>query len=399
MYDIAVIGGGASGLVCAIRAKQVNEKLKICILEALPRIGKKILVTGNGRCNITNLNSDSAIYNSMEFTRFAMETCSPKRVLVFFESIGLKCVEESQGRVYPMSNNSSSVLDCIRNEIEHLGIEVITDFKVDEITKTKDCFKLNNSITAKKIIISTGGKSSSCHGSDGSGYGLLKKAGHRIVEQYPALVQLKTEEKTKMLKGVRVKAQVRLVCANEVVDESGGEVLFTDYGLSGIAIMDVSRKLYDRKCSCVLDALPNMKRNEISEFINRCKKNNPDNAVENIISGMLPAKLSQYIIQGLGINPKTPAGQMTGNKLNEIIERIKNLTFKINETTGFGNAQITVGGADVKQFNPKTMESKLVKGLYCAGEILDVDAPCGGYNLQWAWSSGLLAGESMAEMK
>lgn len=213
MYDIAIVGAGASGIVAAISAKREKERLKIVLIEGLPRIGKKILATGNGRCNLTNLTAKSESYNS-PFVSFVLENYPPDKVVDFFSSIGLECVVDSESRVYPMSNMATSVLDCLRFEIERLGIDVITDTKVESVKKTNGVFVLNSSIRAKRLILSTGGKASPSQGSDGSGYDLLRKMNHSITPVYSGLVQLTVKENVKALKGTRVKAQVRLGLVN-----------------------------------------------------------------------------------------------------------------------------------------------------------------------------------------
>lgn len=395
MFDIAVIGGGASGLAASIGAKRVDGNLKICIIEVLPRVGKKILATGNGRCNLTNLNATALDYNN-PFVACAFESFPPKTVIRFFESMGLKCVADGEGRVYPMSNTAASVLDCLRFEAERLNIEIICDTKADKIEKKGDLFVINNSIKAKKVILATGGKASPSQGSDGSGYPLLKMLGHRVTPLYPALVQLTVSENVKALKGVRVKSKVKLCCKEKTVDSAGGEILFTDYGLSGIAIMDISRSVKNRKCQCVLDILPEMNKEEIRQFICDRKALNPQLSAENMLTGLVPKKAGQFVLKLCGVHGDAPVVSLNDFRINEIAEKMKKLTFTVSGTNGFKNAQLTCGGGELDEFNPCTMESKKVKGLYCTGELLDVDSVCGGFNLQWAWASGLLAGQSAA---
>lgn len=396
MFDVAVIGGGASGIVCAINAKMKNPDLSVCIIERLPKIGKKILATGNGRCNITNLNTTKELYNDSEFVSFAISEYNPEKVLLFFEKIGLKCVEDTQGRVYPMSNYASNVLNVLHKKITSLDIEVISDYKVTDIKKIYDYFLINNKIKCKNVVISAGGKSSPSQGSDGSGFELLNNLGHTVTKTFPALVQLKTKEIVKALSGIRVKANLELVYNGEVIDKSNGEVLFTDYGLSGIAVMDISRKIKDKNCLCKIDVLPNMTASQIEKFISDSRDNNTEYSANDVLCGLLPDKVSQYILQGFRIKKNTKISKIDADTIKIISEKIKSMTFTVTGTNGFTNAQITVGGAKLNEFNNKTMESVKIKGLYCIGEILDIDAPCGGYNLQWAWSSGLLAGEIIA---
>lgn len=392
IYDIMIVGCGASGLAAAIGAKRANGKLNIAAVEALPRVGKKILATGNGRCNLTNVSAEPSAYRNGNFAGYALNEFSPKRVIDFFGSIGLMCVSDSEGRVYPMSNTAASVLDALRFEAERLGVNFICENHIDCIKKQNGLFSVGEN-TARKVIICTGGCASPSQGSDGSGFGLLKAFGHRITDIHPGLVQLTVEENTKPIKGIRAKANVILKVGEKRIDKSNGEVLFTDYGLSGISIMDISRSVGNGKYDCSVDVLPSCTLGKAADFLKSMSREMP---AENALAGMMPRKLGQYILKRVGINGAVEVGKLNEKTIEKIIGTAKNLIFTVNGTMGFKNAQITVGGAEVSEFNPKTMESRLVKGLYCAGEILNVDSVCGGFNLQWAWASGLLAGRSAA---
>ena len=395
IYDIIIVGAGASGLAAAISAKRVNGRLNVAVFEALPRVGKKLLATGNGRCNLTNLSARAEEYSNSEFAEGALRSYPPNGVIDFFRSVGVLCVVDSESRVYPMSNTASSVLDALRLEAEMLGTEFICDSHIDRIEKKNGIFTVG-AFAAKKVIICTGGCASPSQGSDGSGYGLLKSLGHHITEVYPGLVQLVTRENTKSLKGVRAKATVMLFQNGESVDSAGGEVLFTDYGLSGIAVMDVSRSVKKGEYTCLINVLPRCEEGEVLNFLLSLNGEMP---IENALSGMIPKALGRYILKKCGVDPLTPLGKLSKKTVAKIIAAAKNLEFTVTDTMGFKNAQISVGGADVKEFNRKTMESKLVNGLFCAGEVLDVDGACGGFNLQWAWASGLLAGRCAATEK
>lgn len=396
MYDIAVIGAGASGIVAAISAKKTNNKLSVVLIEALPKIGKKILATGNGRCNLTNLTANAKSYNTKAVSN-VMEFCPPEKIIEFFSSIGLECVSDSESRVYPMSNTASGVLDCLRFEAEHLGIDVMTDTKVTSVRKNNSFFVINDGIECRKVIIATGGKATPSQGSDGSGYPIIKSFGHTVTQLYPGLVQLTVRENLKFLKGVRVKAAVSLKDKNgKILDKSEGEVLFADYGLSGIAIMDVSRSVKENKCSCSLDILPEMKKEAAIEFIVKAKKRNPSLSLEDALCGILPKKVGYLIIKNSGFRQDITLIDLKNGDINKFAENMKNCCFTVTGTRGFESAQITVGGASFKEFDVETLESRIVDGLYCTGEILDADAPCGGYNLQWAWASGIAAGAAAA---
>lgn len=397
MYDIAVIGAGASGIAAAISAKRKNARLSVLLIDSLSKIGKKILATGNGRCNLTNLTADADVYNTRAVYS-VMKVCPPERIIEFFSSIGLECVSDNESRVYPMSNTAASVLDCLRFEAGRLGIDVLTDTKVSSVQKHKNGFIINGNIESRKVIVATGGKAAPSQGSDGSGYSILKAFGHTITDLYPGLVQLTVKENLKFLKGVRVKSAVSLRNKSEKeIDKSVGEVLFADYGLSGIAIMDISRSVKDDDCRCVLNILPEMSKEILVDFINKAKKRNPNLTFEDALSGILPKKVGYLIIKNSGFRQDIRLSDLNSNSINKFAENMKNCTFTVTGTKGFDNAQITVGGAKFDEFNLETLESEKIEGLYCTGEILDVDAPCGGFNLQWAWASGIVAGAAAAE--
>lgn len=394
VYDIGIVGGGASGMAAAINAKRTAPHLKIALFEAMPRVGKKILATGNGRCNLSNLNAGSLCYNS-GFSDFALKSYSPEKTLDFFHSLGLVCVSDGEGRVYPMSNSASTVLDCLRNELESMDVDIFCGVHVDRVIKKKNRFLLNEA-ECSALIIAAGGKASPAQGSDGSGYLLLKQLGHSVTELFPGLVKLKTAENVKSITGVRSKARVELFSGSKRISAADGEVLFTDFGISGIAVMDVSRKIANGNCILVLDVLSAMDFNSAVDMLASMKKHNPKLTVGYALGGMLHIKLAEYVLKRAGIKPNTPLCEIGAGALKAAVSTAKALKFTVNGTAGFNNAQITVGGASLSEFSPKTLESKIVSGLYCTGEILDIDAPCGGFNLQWAWSSGLLAGECAA---
>ncbi len=397
MYDIAIVGAGASGMAAAISAKRENKSVSVVLIEALPRVGKKILATGNGRCNLTNMNAVAKSYNTSAVSS-VIKQYPPEKTVRFFSSLGLECIRDSEGRVYPMSNAAASVLDCLRFEIERLGVEVLTDTKITSAKKENGIFILNSEIKSKKLILATGGKASPSQGSDGSGYPLLKSFGHSVTPVYPGLVQLTVKENVKALKGVRVKAEAELKSkSGKKVDKSSGEVLFTDYGISGIAIMDISRSVRDSECKCTLNIAPEISKDNVIDFLVRYKKRNPTLQVEDALSGIIPKKLGAFLLKSAGIKAVN-LSDLGFNQIQHISEKLKAFDLTVTGTKGFENAQITVGGADFKEFHMDTLESKIVSGFYCTGEILDVDSVCGGFNLQWAWASGIVAGKSAAKI-
>ena len=402
MFDIMIIGAGAAGITAAITAKRKNSELNIAMIDSMPRIGKKILATGNGRCNLSNINTSENVYRNSEFVSYAIKNYDYKATISFFKSLGLYTYTDDEGRIYPLSNSAASVLDVMRFECVKLGITIFTEEKVSELLKKDGYFIINGRYRAQKVILSCGGSASPSQGSDGSGFDLLKQTGHSIIKPLPALVQLTSDNKIiKSFKGLRIKGKVSVYVNDEEIQQIDGEVLFTDYGLSGIASMDAQRLLCrylkSEKCSVTIDFAVPFSEDDLAEKITAVIKNNPDLKCENILSGFVPKKIGQGLIKCLYIKNDAKAATLDESTIRRLSHLMKNFRIYVTGSKGFENAQITCGGADVNEFDPETMQSKIIKGLYCAGEILDVDAPCGGFNLQWAFSSGMCAGNSAAE--
>lgn len=383
--DVAVIGGGASGILAAIFAARAGAN--VTILEKNPRIGKKILSTGNGRCNFTNIESKTENYNS-PFVNYAINEFSPDSVMKFFDEIGLLSRVELEGRVYPISGQATAVLDVLRMELSRLCVSVITDFDVEMIKKTESGFEIfskGKKFFAKKIIMATGGKASPKSGSDGKGYEILESLGHNVTKLIPSLVQLKTE---KSVGGVR--AYGKVTTQNGISDT--GEIQFNNYGISGIPVFCIAK--YVKKGESVyIDLLPD--HNE--EDVIRILKNRPKQTMETYMIGILNKTLGQFFLKECGISPLSRMSDtLTEQEILKITKKIKSWRFDVTGTMPWDNAQVTSGGIKLSEVDENTMESKLVKGLYIVGELLDIDGPCGGYNLQWAWASGRLAGSEAA---
>lgn len=400
-YDLIVVGGCSSGIVAAINAKNLYPEMKIALIEKLPRIGKKLLATGNGKCNITNLFALDHDYTNKSFTMCAQSKYNPNTIINFFEGLGLICYSDSCGRVYPESNTATSVVDALRFELERLCVEVICDTPVTEIKKTGAEFTVNNEYSCKKLILAVGGKSSPSQGSDGSGYPLAKKLGHSVTNLVPALVPLcGSPEITKPMKGMRVREVTLTLKGEKVLAKTQGEVLFTDYGISGIAAMELASHAQNyidsvkRYPFTVIDFMPKMTYNEIVEYLqNLCKIKGFCN-LDNLLTGFLPKSVGIAICKASKLyNSDKRIDDLSFKEIRLIAEKIKNFPIEITGTKGFVNAQVTGGGIKTDEIDPETMQSKKCRGLYFAGEIIDVDGGCGGFNLQWAWASGMLAGE------
>lgn len=393
--DILIIGGGASGLAAAIAAKRTDKAKSVTVLEHLPKVGKKILATGNGRCNLGNLNAAEHAYTNMRFASYAIEKYGTASLVEFFESTGLYTRADSEGRLYPLSNSAASVLDALRFECENLGVIFCCEEKASEIKKCTDGFTVNGAYKAKNVIVATGGKAAPSQGSDGSGYPLLKSLGHKITALSPSLVQIKTDTaKIKSLKGVRAKASLTLSTGGK----SEGEILFTDYGVSGIAAMDLSRFVKpDAKAEISIDLLPEFSRDKAKEIIIQIANHNPNVSAEQMLGGIVHKAIGTAAIKSsLGFTPQT-AGEIKPKQAAIIAAELKDFRLRVTGTKSFNDAQVTKGGADVSEFDGRTMMSKKHSGLFACGEVLDVDGACGGFNLAWAFASGRLAGENAAK--
>lgn len=407
MKKIAIIGGGASGLACAIEIMHTvaqKSDAEVTILEKLPRVGKKILVTGNGRCNLTNMNSAVSGYRGdTAFSRFALQEHTPEKNIEFFNGLGLYTRTEDEGRVYPLSNQAASVLDALRFECDRLGVKTICDYRavhlktVDTGVTTK--IVINNRDRFDYVVVACGGKAAKMHGTDGDGYDMLKMFGHTIISPAPALVSLNCEDFTKALKGVRSICKMDLIIDGKKEYENYGEVQFTDYGLSGIPIMQLSRFVSVSPSNDIeisLDVTPDFTKEQIFDYL--ISRRNVDTGLcENLLSGIMNKQLCITLLKECGVAVNQRINSLSDMEIERIAKIVKEWKIRVKNSRSFDYAQVTAGGVDCKEFNERTMESRFVKNLFCCGEILNIDGDCGGYNLQWAWSSGRLCGKTIGE--
>lgn len=400
---VAVVGGGAAGLTASIFAAHNNAK--VILLEQLDRVGKKILATGNGRCNFSNTNLDISNYygKTPKFAYSALKQFDYNKTIDFFDKLGIAAKVEEGGKVFPVSDQASSVLDVLRYEVERLGAKTLCNTKVLDIRRNSDSFTLilenNKTIDADKIIIATGGKAAPNLGSNGSGYILAKKMGHRLIEPFPALVQLKLNSSfLKQIKGVKFIGSSGIIINNKFVIAAEGEILFTDYGISGPPILYVSRTasehiLNQEQVWLKISIINNISDKELDAYLqDRLQKQAHKSALLSMV-GFINKRLIPIVLKEAGIiDTNKPAGQITSLERKRIVSILRDWRFAVTGTNPWQFAQVTAGGVDVRDINQKTMESKLVPGLFFAGEVVDIDGACGGYNLQWAWSSGAIAG-------
>lgn len=418
--DIAVIGGGASGLISGISAaryaKSKNRSQKIIIIERENRVGKKLLLTGNGKCNLTNKNVSYKFYNSnsSEIITSTLNTFTVKFIMDFFYSLGLIFKEDDQGRIYPYCNQASAVLDVIRSEVQRLKIEEFCEIDVFSIYKDKDYFIIDSAdikIKSKIIIMATGGKASQISCNNNKIYTYMENLGHSINTIFPSLVQIRIDSLfLTSIKGMRHYGKVSVIADDNILKSETGELQFTENGLSGICIFSISRiiseyfvtgkiknKFYTN-INVSVDLLPQYSELDLEDMMKNRFEIKSDSSLEDFFTGAINKRIALTFLKSIDITPLSKkAGCLTDTEKDKIIFSLKNWIFKPTGTMPWKNAQVTAGGIDVREFNVKTLESKKVKGLFACGEILDVDGDCGGFNLHWAWSSGCLAGMNAAK--
>lgn len=406
MVNVIVVGGGAAGMMAAISARRKGAE--VTILERNPRVGKKILATGNGRCNYTNVFLDVKNYHggNPKFVYSPLSQFNVETTIDFFERLGITHVVEDKGKVFPLSFQASSVLDVLRYELEEIGVKTICDAYVKGIEKDKNIFMLtldeNRKIVADKVIIATGGNAMPSSGSDGNGYNLAKSLGHRVVPVFPGLVQLKLKgDFFKRIDGVKIVGTATLLHKDQIIGEDSGDILFTNYGISGPPILQLSRRaleLLNKNKEPVLkiSVISGKSKEELCEYLKMRFTYMPKKDIENGLIGLLNKRLIPVILNEVGIDNKKSVSQISNAEIDALAEILTDWRFNIIGSKSFDFAQVTAGGIDTRDIDSRTMESKIVSGLYFAGEILDIDGDCGGFNLQWAWSSGYVAGLNAA---
>lgn len=407
MYDIAVIGGGASGLVSAIAAADCTDNAaRICVLDRMDRVGKKLLSTGNGKCNLANTDDRLDFFYGKNRPLIAqvLADFGTAEVLHFFQRLGLLCSADEAGRIYPHCRQASAVLDILRHALSIRQIQEECGFDVVRIEPKKGFFILHSAsgapIQAKKVILAAGGQAMKNLGSNGSGFHLAKNLGHRLTNIYPALVKLKTSDPiTKTLNGIKVLADAAAYIDGAQVCATSGEILFTDFGLSGIPIMQLSR-FYGEKRSrsdmeIQLDLLPDMDISALLALLLARRDANEFETLETFLVGILNKKVGYALLKKSGLAPLSlSSATLTNEQLRALADTIKGLTLPITGDLSWSHAQVTGGGVDSAEFDPMTLESTLIPGFYACGEVLDVFGDCGGYNLHWAWASGYKCGTS-----
>ena len=399
MNTVAIIGAGASGMMAALTAAEDNNN-RVILFERQQRPARKLLATGNGRCNLTNTLAAPENYHSEQkgFADTVLNAFTPQNTLDFFHALGLLTVEEYGGRVYPLSNSANSVADVLRFAVERAGIELRAPSLVREIRRNGKGYTVITDVgntDTDFVIVACGGAAGAKLGGVSDGYELLKGLGHKRTKLYPALVQLITApEYPRALKGVRADCALKLMSGNSILAESAGELQFTDNGVSGPAAFDISR------CASVTgegtyisaDFMRDYAEEAVLDLLKNRRKALPTLESAQLFTGMLHNRLGRMMIKYANIPANLTLSQLEDTQLGAAAHACKDFRLKFVGTEGFDSAQVTAGGVKTTGFNPATLESWFNPGLFACGEVLDVDADCGGYNLQWAWASGRTAG-------
>ena len=397
----AVIGGGASGMLCAIRAAERHPDRRIVILEKADRVGKKLLVTGNGRCNLSNLSAGAKNYHgegSGELINILYQKYSPETVLEEFRALGLLSRPDSEGRVYPLSNMASSVLDVLRRRLAELHIDELCSADVRELRKSAGGFEIHTAdsvICAEKLVIAAGGRSDYA-GRDSGSRDLLRMLGLACTKVTPSLSPVKVGgDVLRSLKGIRVHAEASLIQDGEVIKTERGEVQFTENALSGICVFNLSREANRNGGIITINLLPTFSETQIQEEISARVRRAPEAPAGEIFTGMFHKNIGTALLKACGIKPSRPCKDISDEELLSLCKNISDWRFTCEPNHDFRKAQVTAGGVKLNEIDPHSFEAKKHRGLYIIGEALDIDGDCGGYNLQFAFASGMCAGDCL----
>ena len=405
MNRIVIIGGGASGCAAAISASETSDD-QVIILERQSRIGRKLLSTGNGRCNLTNIHAAPGGYMSAErgpaadFAAPALRRFGVEDTLEFFHRLGLLTVTEDSGRVYPLSDQANSVVDVLRFALDRPNIKLHAPRPALSVTRKNGKFTVKTqegNILCDKVIVACGGAAGAKVGGVSDGYAILGTLGHSRTELCPSLTQIKTDPTyPRALKGVKADARVSLTVRGEAIARTGGEVLFTEYGISGPAVFDISRAASTggRGLCAELDLLREHDESAVYSMLAAKKAAMPGLDAENLFTGMVHNRLGRMLCKYAGISGAAALSSLTDEDIRAAARAAKSFRLPVEGVMGFDSAQVTAGGMRLGEFDPETLESRIVPGVFACGEVLDVDGSCGGFNLQWAWSSGRLAGRT-----
>ncbi len=396
---VLILGGGASGLMAALSAAQ-DPGNTVTILERQSRVGRKLLATGNGRCNLTNTDLSLTHYHgqSPAFARAALTRFDGRRTLEFFHALGLLTVAESSGRVYPLSDQANSVVDVLRFAAQQTGITVVCGFDAQGVRKKARGYQVTGAdgqgYFGDRLIVACGGCAGKALGGTMSGYELLSQLGHTRTPLHPSLTPIRTDTAAiRGLKGVRADCLLRLRIDGRTAGQDAGELQFTETGVSGPVAFTLSRQAaQSQQAELLLDFLRGYSSQEVLALLAVRQHAFGQLPAEELLAGMLHPRLGKTLCHACGLFSQ-PIAELSAQTLHTVAERIKYFPLQVTGTSGFESAQVTAGGIQTAQFRADTLESRLAPGVFACGEVLDIDGDCGGYNLQWAWSSGFVAGK------
>ena len=408
MSKVIVIGGGAAGAVAAIFAARNGHQVEL--FEKNEKIGKKLFITGKGRCNVTNAGDMDALFDAVKsnpkFLYSAFYSFTNEQAMDFFEELGVRLKVERGNRVFPESDHSSDIIHALKHELERLGVEIhfcteVKDVLVEHEKFTGIVLKNGKKVSGDACVVATGGISYASTGSTGDGYRFAEKTGHKVTELYPSLVPMEVKEwYAKELQGLSLRnVQGTILDGKKKLYDEFGEMLFTHYGVSGPIIISASsvvgKKLQDKELTLQIDLKPALSREQLDQRVLRDFEENKNKQFKNAVDKLFPAKLKPIMIELSGISPEKKVNEISKKERLCFVDLIKNFKMTLTGLRSYNEAIITKGGVSVKDIDPGTMKSKKISGLYFAGEVLDLDALTGGFNLQIAWSTGYLAGISI----
>lgn len=403
-FDVIVIGGGGAGMLAAITAAEAGKK--VAILEKNPSLGRKLLMTGDGRCNLTHFglnNREMAFQYGKEgdflmspFSRFGV-----RQTMDFFEQAGVALKSQTDGRVFPKSDKAQDVLQVLLKKLKEKKVRIFTKSEVIKLEKSKREIKSltlanGEKLTALKYILTTGGKSYPVTGSTGDGFSFAQKLGHTIVKPRPSLVPVQVKERwIKNLPGLSFEGvKVSIMADGKIIKKDIGDILFAHFGLTGPLILDLSKEIgsLSGKIKLLVDLFPQKSQEELEMILQKLVEKNSHQEIKNILNNLLPYKMCPYILYFAGVAEGVKGSELNKEMRQKVVKVMKRLEFNVVSLVGFDRAMVTAGGVALKEINNKTMQSKLIDNLYFAGEIINLDGPCGGYNLQMCWTTGYIAG-------
>jgi predicted Rossmann fold flavoprotein len=400
-YDVIIVGAGAAGLMTAIQAARGG--LRVLLLEGQKKVGAKILMSGGTRCNVTNKTVSEKDFNSEQiiYARNILRSFSNTDAIGFFKDLGVELVLEPTGKYFPSTHSGKTILEALLRKVNSENVTLLCEHKVKAISRENNEFILkgdNFHYNCKNIVLTTGGLSYPATGSDGTGFRLAQGFGHSVIETTPALTPLTTQdEDLKSLSGITLEVQLTLVAEGKRYFSVRDSFLFTHFGFSGPAVLDISRHYIRTKKQkeIIANFIPDYDENSLQTYLRQAGQKTPRKTLRNVLIELMPQRLADIILKKAGIEASLPINQLSKASRQGLIAGCVHYPLDVTGVLGYSKAEVTAGGIDWTGINPKTLESKLVPGLFFAGEILDVDGRIGGFNFQWAWASGYTAAQAL----